>query len=236
MPTTRLHSFKINYHNQREFHQLKREIFAHHEYYFETENDNPAPLIFDVGANIGLATIYFKELYPQARIIAFEPLPQNVELLEENVAQNNLSDVEILPVALGAKTDKQLIYYDEENEWLSTASLREKGWTGQENVISQEVEVARLSSFMIEPIDLLKIDVEGYEEQILFECEDKLSLVKTLIFEWHPHPQQSWLRLRKMLEKQGFTIKLFSQGDEIDQPAKYNLKEPGKLLTIRCSR
>lgn len=48
-------------------------IFKRQIYNFQI--DNPAPYIIDAGANIGLGVIYFKKLFPDAEIIAFEPDP-----------------------------------------------------------------------------------------------------------------------------------------------------------------
>jgi len=54
-----------------------------------------APLIFDCGANIGLATLYFKNLYLGARIVAFEADPETAAVLRENVSANHLQDVSV---------------------------------------------------------------------------------------------------------------------------------------------
>jgi FkbM family methyltransferase len=50
-------------------------------------------VILDCGANIGMATLFFKWLYPNARIDAFEPDPKTFQLLENNVKQNHLTNV-----------------------------------------------------------------------------------------------------------------------------------------------
>ena len=52
---------------------LYREVFAEREYWFAT--DNPRPVILDCGSNIGMAILFFKSLYPDAEIVAFEPAP-----------------------------------------------------------------------------------------------------------------------------------------------------------------
>jgi FkbM family methyltransferase len=51
------------------------------------------PAIFDCGANIGMATLYFKWLYPNARIEAFEADPTAFAVLEMNIARNRLTNV-----------------------------------------------------------------------------------------------------------------------------------------------
>jgi hypothetical protein len=68
---TRLGSFSIIAPSREEYHALKRSIFTQDEYAFSSEED--APVIIDAGAHIGIATLYFKWHYPQARITAIEP-------------------------------------------------------------------------------------------------------------------------------------------------------------------
>jgi FkbM family methyltransferase len=64
----------------------------------------------DCGANIGLATLFFKRLYPESEIHAFEPDPETFKMLRRNVEQNSLSYVYLYNVALsdqqGAVTHK----------------------------------------------------------------------------------------------------------------------------------
>ena len=63
--------------------QLFREVFVRHEYYFKTTKR--IPVIFDCGANIGMATFFFKWLYPQSEIHVFEPDKATFKLLKWNI-------------------------------------------------------------------------------------------------------------------------------------------------------
>ncbi len=63
--------FTVHCFDYRTMHLLFRVILLRNEYYFETAKDHP--VIFDCGANIGLATLFFKWLYPGGEIYAFEP-------------------------------------------------------------------------------------------------------------------------------------------------------------------
>jgi hypothetical protein len=67
---TRLAAFKVRYLDAASFRVVAFEVFVKAEYFFRTSHD--APVIFDCGANIGLATLFFKRLYPKARVHAFE--------------------------------------------------------------------------------------------------------------------------------------------------------------------
>ena len=59
----------------------------------------PTPRILDCGANVGLASLYFKRLYPQARITAYEADPDIYQCLRNNLRRNGASDVETIQAA-----------------------------------------------------------------------------------------------------------------------------------------
>ena len=90
-PSGRMLGFDIAYFDPPALRHLYREIFVRQHYYFSADNDSP--VIFDCGANVGVATFYFKWLYPKARVEAFEPDPNTFAVLETNVARNRLTDV-----------------------------------------------------------------------------------------------------------------------------------------------
>src|SRR5690242_10249467 len=65
--------FSMRYLEAEWMRYLYREVFAEREYWFAT--DSPRPVILDCGSNIGMAILFFKSLYPEAEIFAFEPAP-----------------------------------------------------------------------------------------------------------------------------------------------------------------
>lgn len=90
-PSERMLGFEIAAFQRSTIEFLYREIFARQNYLFRATCDSP--VIFDCGANLGMATLFFKWLYPKARIEAFEPDPNTFRLLERNVQENDLADV-----------------------------------------------------------------------------------------------------------------------------------------------
>lgn len=68
-------------------------------YRFRAQRDDP--LVLDVGANIGLASLHFLTRYPRGRVVAIEPNPAAVALLSENLRENGWGGMEIHPVAVG---------------------------------------------------------------------------------------------------------------------------------------
>jgi tRNA G46 methylase TrmB len=75
------------------------EIFINNEYYIDLGKKDP--VIFDCGSNIGCATLFFLQQYPQANITAFEPQPLALEYLKKNIGYNKLNNVSICSKALG---------------------------------------------------------------------------------------------------------------------------------------
>src|SRR3989442_1502451 len=66
--------------------------------YFEDErlkfvSARPDPFIIDCGSNVGVSVLYFKSLFPKARILAFEPDPKVFACLEENLRKNSVTNI-----------------------------------------------------------------------------------------------------------------------------------------------
>lgn len=214
MPSAKLGKYTVTFDNSEEYHRLKTEIFTHDHYYFET--DNPQPLIIDAGAHIGLSTLYFKKLYPGAQITAIEPLKDNFRLLEKNVWDNNLENVETVNVALSDRIGSETFYRDASNDnWYSTASFTPRAWNNQQ--VSQEMKVPTqvLSDFITQPIDLLKLDIEGAEVKVLEAAVAHLHLIKEMIIEYHPVPGNDFKRFTNFLRDHKFKWELWQKGKEI---------------------
>ncbi len=205
----------MSYLNSEEFHHVKREVWTEHCYY--TEIENPAPTIIDVGAHIGLATLYFAKHFPTAKIISFEPNPITFKILEENVWQNRLEDrVTCLQKAVSTQAGKQHFWSNPKpTDWQLNASLSPTTWTSQPLPNSVEVETLTLSSLLDQPIDLLKIDVEGNELQLIQEAQDKLINVKQIFIEFHPRDGNQLTELLELLQKHKFSYTLWKQGKQV---------------------
>ena len=125
-------------------------------------------VFIDIGANIGLyslrATDKIKE---KGEVIGFEPFIENFKQLKKHVVSNNLSTIiTIENVAIGESEGKLQLYYSDkiQNRGMVSAVY-------QENAKSYEVEMMRLDDYCahknINTINCVKIDVEGYEMNVL---------------------------------------------------------------------
>ncbi|MFC1653853.1 FkbM family methyltransferase [Patescibacteria group bacterium] len=215
MDSARLRKFQVWFENSKEYHHLKREIFGEDVYYVELSKKDP--VIIDVGAHIGLATMYFKMLYPKAKMTALEPNPNNFNLLKKNLFENRMEDVIVLPVAVGNEEGEREFFVDSSGEkWFSSGSFSEKSWNEGQNNNKIFVKVVRLSELINDPVDLIKIDIEGAEKEVLFEIEHKLNKVGMILFEYHPKRREGAEGIENLFERNGFKLNFYKYGRNVD--------------------
>ncbi|HOF79007.1 MAG TPA: FkbM family methyltransferase [Candidatus Dojkabacteria bacterium] len=201
--------YLLTYFNKAELNILLDEIF--NKKIYDIDLETTTPIIFDVGAHIGLATIFFNQKYPLARITAFEPNPNTFPLLEENTYFNNIHNVTLHNVALGKKSSQRTLFIDSSNNGgFSTASFMKDAWNGTQESLGIEVITEPLSKYINSTIDLVKIDVEGTEQEIIEELDEsgKIGSIKNIIIEFHPTEKQDIEKIKSILQKNGFTIEI----------------------------
>ena len=143
------------------FFGMVDEIFIKNNYMFLS--DNPRPYIIDCGANIGLASIFFKRVYPEAQILSIEPDPYVFGILKENINSFGFNDIVLHNSAVWINNDKLLFSGD-------------KSWGGhivnKNTRNSIEVNAIDLNDILIKPVDFLKIDIEGADTEVLWHSKD----------------------------------------------------------------
>jgi FkbM family methyltransferase len=206
-PSQKMLGFKISYFDRPTFTYLYREIFARQNYYFRSSHESP--VILDAGANLGMATLYFKWLYPKAKMYAFEPDPTTFAMLQTNVAQNHLTDVVLQNCALGQQDGTVELFVNRNNPGTLLMSTFASRLQGE----AIRVPSRRLSDFINAPIDFLKLDVEGAEHQVLCDLvsTEKIGLIRQMVVEYHHRlgTQLSCLGgFLDLLEQAGFDYQL----------------------------
>jgi FkbM family methyltransferase len=182
------------------------EVYLSGVYYFPARV--AAPLIIDGGANIGVSLAYFKTIYPGCRVLAFEPNERNFELLQRTVRANGWTNTETYPFGLHRTAGEQW-FFDYNG---LPGSLSGGFWEPAEAGPAKSktmVRTIRLSDYINEDVDLLKLDVEGSEMAILEDlmAADKLERVRQIIGEYHHHVKPDEDRLGEflsLLERAGF--------------------------------
>ncbi len=206
---------------------LFHEVFVQQEYAFRFPR--PDPVIVDAGSNIGMAVLYFKRLYPQARVLGFEPDPETFAALERNVRANQLTGVELRRVALAAQAGPLRLYTDPGRRGAPYASARAplvEMWAGRRASRAVEVEGVRLSDCIGGPVDFLKLDIEGGELAVLEDLagRGKLRQVREMAVECHHHIRPDEDRVAPLLaqlEANGFGYQIRAGWDGGAAPGAY---------------
>lgn len=216
----RLFGYDMRYLHFHTLLYLFEEIFLYKHYVFQADSD--APKIIDCGSNIGLSVLFFKQLYPKATIVAFEPDPETCEVLRANIAQNGLHGVEVHNKALQPCQGPVELYCDPK----LPGALRMSTVKGRWGNVPRQVEGVRLSDYVDGPVDYLKMDIEGSECAVLEELAraGKLGCIKQMLVEYHHHvpPGHDALStMLRLLEENGFGYQVAAGASRPFQPDSF---------------
>ena len=159
------------------------EIFERDEYAQVKNWDLPKDArVVDLGANIGLASVYFVSLLPGAHIVAVEPDEENCGLIEKNCRRLLREDRLLVVRAFVAAQDGTAGIDRNVRAWaFQKVDAIEAGHEAVPCV--SMMHLLRTSGF--DRIDLLKCDIEGSERELFQSCSDWIGRVKHLIVETH---------------------------------------------------
>jgi len=137
-------------------------------------------IVYDIGANMGYYSMAFSDCCKQ--VYAFEPLPKNLEIVEQHIAENNINNVDIFPYAI-TDEDKTLIFTSSQGTASNTYKTDSETFQSASNTI--EVEGKSLDNLVlngeIPPPNFIKIDVEGAELDLLHGAEKVLLKYKPAV-------------------------------------------------------
>lgn len=164
-------------------------------------------VVLDIGANVGAATVFFSELYPTAKIHAFEPIPANLAILKMNAASRGRpGSIECHLLALSDRDGELQMIHSPGAHNHGGWSFYQRGAAGNEEKVS--VPVRKSGDFVrelgLERIDVIKIDTEGAEKEILHGLTpEQLASVQYIVGELHGERD---FELLDWLEQRGFDI------------------------------
>jgi FkbM family methyltransferase len=180
----------------------KQALFDEEIYRFVAVGDPPR--IIDCGAGIGLSVCYFKKLYPECEITAFEPDPRIYEILKRNCDSWGSRGVRLIPRAVW-NCETTIAFVRHEN-------IRGRISEGAAGGDAIEVRTCRLRDYLRGRIDLLRISVEGAEVDVLLDCSDLLGQVQNLVVNYRSifERPQRLDTLMTLLTKAGFRMHFHS--------------------------
>jgi FkbM family methyltransferase len=159
-------------------------------------------VIYDLGANVGVSSLFFTSLYPKATIYGFEPLPENFEVCLLNY-RGIANKSQVFPWAIGSKTGQATFdcKNDSRGGRLETAH-HDPNLQTTSRIQVKIISVADLIDKEALPVpDFLKIDVEGAEYDVLQGLKCYAKSVRLIFLETHGealrHDCLLWLRSHK---------------------------------------
>lgn len=178
-----------------------KDLYGRHDF-----NIDNADTIIDIGAHIGLFSVYAATKSQLGKVYAFEPFGENFELLQMNLNNNSISNVVAEEVAIDKENGISKLYLSPDNN-TGGHSFHLKKNSGY------FVDVATLSlasvveKYELSVIDYLKMDCEGAEFEILYNTtRESLAIVQKLVLECHPYNDYTVEEMKNYLCENGFSV------------------------------
>lgn len=197
------------------------EIFIRNQYWIKREDllkfktlrnicQKEPGVIFDLGANIGLAAVYFAICYPNSRIYSIEPDRENYDLMLKNIqAYGNITPV------LGAVWDRVDSVHISNRDSITTRSgkMNKACYTVENGTKEGEEDIAGcpigelMRRFGTETIDICKIDIQGTEKRIFQGDTTWLAHTNYLFVEVHDrYVDGCFFAVAEALNRYGFAF------------------------------
>lgn len=193
-------------HVPRRMLQTFKEIFLGNDY-LEHARLPADPVVIDIGANVGYFSLLVLNLYPSAKVFAYEPMPQNFRLLQRHVQSNPGVSLKAENKAVFSSTQPLKLKFDAKDEFTTSASI--SGSPSEADTI--EVGCTTLADIFrgegLSRIDLLKLDCEGSEYAILYSLpEEFFGRIRNIALEAHAgHGENENIGgLTRFLQTKGF--------------------------------
>lgn len=191
---------------------------------YAVEPTAPATRILDLGANIGASAIYFQRRFPAAQIACVEPSPGNLPMLERNSRLNALS-VTIFDCAVGTESGTTTFFDTADPSCCTLLPGNRNNATGVNVSLITVPEIMACMGW--DHIDVLKIDIEGYEKYLFADAPEWLSHVSAIVGEIHEG--YGIAQLRHDLAPFGFDVSICSTPNEYGQSIFSAVAQPIQL-------
>jgi FkbM family methyltransferase len=185
----------------------------------------PGHVCFDIGANIGVYSVIFGKLSGSAkRVHSFEPVEHIRARLQANIRLNGMEAINVNGFALGSEPGLLEMLQIKEGHFRGGTSTFVKNENiaemGESEFEKRQVEIRTLDQYVIDVgldrVDFIKIDVEGFELNVLRGAEDTLSQFKpTIILEYDERRHgEHGDSIKELLLRHGYQTYQFTSFDE----------------------
>lgn len=211
--------YQVHFPNYLEFCLLFIEIFGLEEY--KLSKSYVKPTIIDGGSSWGMSVLYFKNLYPQAKIIAIEANARTVEYLKRNIKVNKINNTRVVNAMLSARKGKQSFFSFKTDGSVSDTAAQDFIRSRSDYKTSTVFSI-RLSELLHGKSDIVKLDIEGMEGEVLAEAKHKLKSISEIIMEHHPSMnvrRNSLKKITRILSANGFAYTIHNTKQIFSRPA-----------------
>jgi FkbM family methyltransferase len=175
----------------------------------------PGAVVIECGAHHGAQTILLSRwVGDTGRVIAVEPMPENLSILRKNIELNGLTNVTVIEKAAGSVSGQLFMAAD------SNGSVRN---AARNSITVESITLDQLSKELDITPDFVKIDVEGFEYQILEGCKSILRTIPAVFVEVHtltlPRYGMVFEDLWTLIDADKYEI--FIQSDDREVPVCY---------------
>lgn len=186
---------------------ILRDMFLNREYELEPRPSNVTRIV-DLGANCGFASLYFSTCFPEAEFLALEPLPDSARACRHQFARNRIRG-EVIEAACAQEDGFAQLLVTGNDACHSLSPVHAWEHTIRVETVSVPTLMARKGW---NRIDILKIDIEGYEKVLFQNSPPWLGAVRVIVGELHGDYGQA--ELARDVAPYGFSVRTLTPGRE----------------------
>ena len=179
------------------------EVYIVREYHKLLDFIKKNSVVIDIGAQIGVFSVFASKIASEGRVLSFEPFDENYGMLQKNIKLNESRNVSPFKLGVAEKSGERELYISSEN-------------TGGHSFYDKEDKKIKIKTTTLQKIfednqiskcDFLKLDCEGAEYEILLSAPSKyLQRIKSISMEYHNNGDIQ--ELKKHLENEKFKVVL----------------------------
>ena len=145
-----------------------------------------ADLFVDIGAHYGYYSLLVGISNPDCQVFSFEPVPENYEILAKNIDVNDFKNIKAINKAISNNEEKQIFHISEASD--NGGFIKHPEIAHVRELLPETELLSKVLNENIDAAVMIKIDVEGYEYEIIESIETELSEREdiTLIIEYNP--------------------------------------------------
>lgn len=177
-------NFDISFYCDNHTVSMYYEIFGAAAYsFFRAFVPQEADIVVDAGANQGIFTCYAAKRASRGWVYAVEPDVENLSRLKAHLELNRISNATVIPKCVGDRTGKVCFRKGDSSGTgcVVDAIAQGPGFTEVDQITLEEM----MTAYQLPKIDLLKIDVEGFEARVLSGAGERLGSIRRIVLEYH---------------------------------------------------